>query len=97
VIVDITNPRSAPLELQATVPECMVPFCPILDKSEELEPFSMLRDLQINHPDRVLTVIRYSSVDRLIDVLDAEIISRAQKIFADLLARKAQQVRIKDV
>jgi uncharacterized protein YjbI with pentapeptide repeats len=29
VIVDITNPRSAPLELQATVPDYMVPFAPI--------------------------------------------------------------------
>ena len=28
VIVDITNPRSAPLELQATVPDYMVPFPP---------------------------------------------------------------------
>jgi hypothetical protein len=27
VIVDITNPRSAPFELQAVVPECMIPFC----------------------------------------------------------------------
>jgi hypothetical protein len=24
VIVDITNPRSTPLELQATIPDCMV-------------------------------------------------------------------------
>jgi hypothetical protein len=31
VIVDITNPRSAPLELQATVPDYMVPFVPILE------------------------------------------------------------------
>jgi hypothetical protein len=29
VIVDITNPRSAPLELQATVPDYLVPFSPI--------------------------------------------------------------------
>ena len=28
IIVDITNPRSAPLELQATVPDYMVPFAP---------------------------------------------------------------------
>ena len=54
VIVDITNPRSAPLELQATVPECMVPFVPILDKNDEQEPFAMLRDLQIAHRDRRL-------------------------------------------
>ena len=32
VIVDITNPKSAPLELQAIVPEYMIPFVPILDK-----------------------------------------------------------------
>src|SRR5262249_2309302 len=35
VIVDITNPRSAPLELQATVPDYMVPFVPILQHGEE--------------------------------------------------------------
>jgi hypothetical protein len=35
VIVDITNPRSAPLELQATVPNYMVPFVPILQDGEE--------------------------------------------------------------
>src|SRR5262249_49301951 len=39
VIVDITNPRSAPLELQATVPDYMVPFAPILQQGEQ--PFSM--------------------------------------------------------
>ena len=33
VIVDITNPRSAPLELQATVPDYMVPFVPIFRRA----------------------------------------------------------------
>jgi hypothetical protein len=97
VIADITNPRSAPLELQATVPECMVPFVPILDRKEELEPFAMLRDLQIGHPDRVLPVIRYPSIDRLIEVFDTEIITPAQARFADLLERKAQGLRLKDI
>jgi uncharacterized protein YjbI with pentapeptide repeats len=97
VIVDVTNPRSAPLELQATVPECMIPFVPIVDRNEELEPFAMLRDLQHNHPDRVSPVIRYSSVDRLIEVLDAEIIAPANEVYNRLLARKAEQLRIVDV
>ena len=44
VIVDITNPRSARLELQATVPQCMVPFVPIIQQPQE--PFSMFIDLQ---------------------------------------------------
>jgi uncharacterized protein YjbI with pentapeptide repeats len=97
VIVDITNPRSTPLELQATVPECMVPFVPILDKNDEQEPFAMLRDLQIAHRDRVFDVIRYPSVDRLIEVLDTEIITPAQARFAELLAQKAEGIRFKDV
>lgn len=97
VIADITNPRSAPLELQATVPECMVPVVPILDKTEELKPFSMLEDLQIAHPDRVLDVILYPSVDRLVEMFDAEIINPVQARFADLLARKGGGIRVKDI
>jgi uncharacterized protein YjbI with pentapeptide repeats len=95
VIADITNPRSAPLELQATVPECMIPFVPILEKGEE--PFAMLRDLQINHRDRVFKVIRYSSVDRLVEVLDSKIVRPAQARFAQLLKRKAARIGVVDV
>jgi uncharacterized protein YjbI with pentapeptide repeats len=40
VIVDITNPRSAPLELQALVPDYMVPFVPILEKGQSPFPCS---------------------------------------------------------
>jgi len=49
VIADVTKSRSAPLELRATVPECMVPFRPIIEQGEE--PFAMLRDLWIKHRD----------------------------------------------
>jgi hypothetical protein len=28
IIADITNPRSSPLELQATMPDYMIPFVP---------------------------------------------------------------------
>jgi hypothetical protein len=96
VIVDITNPRSAPLELQATVPQCIIPFVPILDGNDEVEPFAMLRDLQHNHPDRVLPVIRYLSVDRLIEVLGEKIIARANETYNTLLALKAEELRIED-
>src|SRR5262249_36723063 len=57
VIADITNPRSAPLELQATVPEFMIPFVPILEKGEE--PFAMFKDLWVKHSTWVLDPIRY--------------------------------------
>ena len=95
VIVDITNPRSAPLELQATVPEYMIPFVPILQKGEE--PFAMFRDLWIKHRTWVLDPIRYPSVERLVEVLDAEIVKPAEVRFAELLARKAEDLRVKDI
>ena len=95
VIADITNPRSAPLELQATIPECMVPFVPILETGQE--PFAMLQSLRNAHPDRVLDVIRYPSVDRLVQVLDAKIITPAKTRFAELRTRKAEELRIRDV
>src|ERR1700722_18559164 len=50
VIADITNPKSAPLELQATVPEIIVPSRPVIEEGET--PFAMLPDLWINNPDR---------------------------------------------
>jgi hypothetical protein len=95
VIVDITNPRSAPLELQATVPEYMIPFVPIIEHDEE--PFAMFRDLWIMHRQWVLNPIRYSSVDRLIEVLDTKIIKPAQVRFAELMALKAEKLQIEDV
>ena len=95
VIVDITNPRSAPLELQATVPDYMVPFVPILEKGQD--PFAMFVDLQ-NKYDWVLEpVIGYSSVDRLIEVLEDKIVRPAEAKFNQLLARRTKQLRVENV
>jgi hypothetical protein len=95
VIVDITNPRSAPLELQATVPDYMVPFAPILEKGQD--SFAMFVDLQ-NKYDWVLEpVIVYSSVDRLIEVLEDKIVRPAEAKFNQLLARRTKQLRVENV
>jgi uncharacterized protein YjbI with pentapeptide repeats len=94
VIVDITNPRSAPLELQALVPDYMVPFVPILERGQP--PFPMFVDLQ-NKYDWVLPAIVYPSVDRLIEVLKDEIIGPAQAKFDQLLERRANELRTKNV
>ena len=87
VIADITNPKSAPLELQATVPEIMVPFRPIIEEGEK--PFAMLQDLWSKHRDWVFEPIYYSSVDALIASLDEKIIRPAEARFVELLKRKA--------
>jgi uncharacterized protein YjbI with pentapeptide repeats len=91
VIADITNPKSAPLELQATVPEIMVPFRPIIEEGEK--PFAMLQDLWIRHREWVFEPIYYSSVDALIASLDEKIIRPAEARFVELLARKAETMR----
>jgi len=95
VIVDITNPRSAPLELQATVPDYMVPFVPILQQGED--PFAMFVDLQ-NKFDWVLQpIVGYPSVERLLEVLEEKIVRPAEAKFNELLARRTQQLRVENV
>lgn len=62
VVVDITSPKSSPLELQATVPNYQIPFVPIIQEGEK--PFSMFNDLKKYH--WVLKPIEYSSLEQLI-------------------------------
>jgi hypothetical protein len=95
VIADITNPKSAPLELQATVPEIMVPFFPIIEEGQE--PFAMLKDLWVKHRNWVFEPLYYSSLDALVGSLDKEIIEPAKVRFAELLARKAEEMKGKHV
>jgi uncharacterized protein YjbI with pentapeptide repeats len=95
VIADITNPKSSPLELQATVPEIMVPFQPIIEQGET--PFAMLQDLWIKHRDWVFEPIEYSSVDRLIETMDAEIIGPAETRFDELVMRRAETLKVRRV
>jgi uncharacterized protein YjbI with pentapeptide repeats len=88
VIADITNPKSAPLELQATVPDIMVPFRPIIEEGEK--PFAMLQDLWIKHREWMFEPIHYSSVDALIASLDGRIIQPAEQRFVELQKRKRE-------
>jgi uncharacterized protein YjbI with pentapeptide repeats len=95
VIADITNPKSTPLELQATVPEMMIPFQPIIQQGEQ--PFAMLQDLWIKHREWVFQPIEYSSVDRLIEAFDGEIIAPAETRFNELVLRKAERMTTRRV
>ena len=73
----------------------MIPFFPIIQEGEK--PFAMLRDLWTKHRDWVFEPIYYSSVERLIEALDAEIIEPAKLRFAELLARKAEEMKGKHI
>jgi Pentapeptide repeats (8 copies) len=95
VIVDVTNPRSTPLELQATVPDYMVPFAPILQQGEE--PFAMFVDLQNKYDWVLQPVVGYPSVDRLIEVLEDKVVRPAEAKFNELLARRTNQLRVENI
>ena len=90
VIADISNPKSCPLELQATIPDYMVPFVPIIQEDEE--PFSMFKDLHMQYKRWVLAPLKYDSVDGLIRVLDKAIINPALEVHNNLLAEKAAEM-----
>jgi uncharacterized protein YjbI with pentapeptide repeats len=93
VIADITNPKSSPLELQATVPDYMIPFVPIIHEGDE--PFSMFADLQQKYRDWVLDVLVYDSTDDLISVLDSAVVQPALEKAEQLFVRKAEGIRIR--
>jgi len=95
VIADVTNPKSAPLELQATVPELMVPFLPIIQEGEK--PFAMLKGLWIQHREWVFEPLYYSSLDALVGALDEKIIKPAKARFAELLAKKTEKMIVEHV
>ncbi len=93
VVVDITNPRSAPLELQATVPEFEVPFIPIIEAGEE--PFAMFADL-MKH-DWVSSPLAYSSVDELAAGFKPAILDEALRVRERLLERKRRTLRTRNI
>lgn len=91
IVADITNPRSSPLELQASVPEHMVPFVPIIARGEE--PFPMFRDLWVKHHQWVLDPLEYDSAEQLLGVIEPAIVAPALRL-ADTIARaKARRLR----
>jgi uncharacterized protein YjbI with pentapeptide repeats len=95
VIADITNPKCSPLELQATVPNIMVPFVPIYQRGEE--PFAMLNDLYKKYKKWILEPLEYDSLENLIRALDEEIIEPALKVNSELLAEKAIEMRVRRI
>jgi uncharacterized protein YjbI with pentapeptide repeats len=94
IIADITKPKSVPLELQATVPNYMIPFVPIIENGEE--PFSMFQDLWQKHGEWVLNPLRYESLDQLRSVFDTAVINRANERYAILVEKKAKRILIED-
>ena len=94
IIADITNPKSSPLELQATVPNYMTPFVPIIQEGEE--PFSMFKDLKGKF-DWVLDPLVYDSKITLISGLEKAVVLPALKKHDELMTKKAEELKIRHI
>jgi uncharacterized protein YjbI with pentapeptide repeats len=92
VIADITNPKSSPLELEATVPDYQIPFVPIIQEGEQ--PFAMMVDLQKKY-DWVLDTLSYDSIETLMNALKPAIIDLAIEKHNELRLIKAPQPKIR--
>jgi len=88
VIADVTNPKSSPLELQATIPDYQIPFVPIIQEGEQ--PFSMMADLQQKY-SWVLNTRTYDSIETLMKTLKPRIIDPAIEMRNRLRLAKAQE------
>lgn len=92
IVADMSNPRSNPLELQATVPDYMVPMVPLLAEGET--PFAMFKDLRHKY-NWVLDPLEYASTEDLLEVLDEAIIAPALALHAELVARRAEALKVR--
>ena len=95
IIADITNPKSSPLELQATMPDYMIPFVPIIQESEE--PFAMFRDLKTKYGDWVLDVLKYDTASNLIKGLESAVVRPALAKGQELFRKKAEEIRTRHI
>jgi hypothetical protein len=95
IIADITNPRSSPLELQATMPDYMIPFVPIIHEDEK--PFAMFRDLKQKYGDWVLDVRAYDSTTNLQERLEKAVVRPALDKSKQLILKKTEEIRTRHI
>ena len=90
VIVDVTNPKSTPLEMEATVKQFKIPYVPIIDTSADERPFAMMIDLQKSF-HWVLPTFAYRSKEELFKNLKIIVIDRALEKHNQLRDQKAKE------
>jgi uncharacterized protein YjbI with pentapeptide repeats len=86
VIADITNPRSVPLDLQAAVPDYMVPFVTILQRGQPA--FGMFDDLPRRY-HWALPLLEYKTADTLLAALEKKVVTPALRKAAKVRQEKA--------
>ena len=87
VIADITNPRSVPLELQATVPDYIVPFVTILQRGQPA--FGMFDDLPRKY-HWALPLLEYNNAETLLAAFESKVIGPALEKLEEVRQQKAR-------
>lgn len=91
-IADLTNPKSAPLELRASIPDYQIPLVPIIQVGER--PFAALTGLHKKY-NWVLDIVPYMSAGMLRQELKTAIIDPAIKKRNKLQFNEAIEQRIR--
>src|SRR5262249_41654091 len=90
VIVDITDPQSTPMELQAIAPTFGVPIVPIICSNKSKRAFGTFPAFRKFF--WVLKLVRYRTVEGLVECLDSSIIKPAANL-AQVLERVKSSTR----
>lgn len=90
IVVDLTNASSVPLELQATIPDLMIPVLPIVKSGEAV--FAMFSDLQRRY-SWIQPTVSYKDAAELVKHVDDAIIARARNAAEQIRKRRAAAVR----
>lgn len=90
IVVDLTKASSVPLELQATIPDLMVPVLPIIEAGQPV--FAMFSDLQRRYP-WIQPTVSYKNADELVRCVDEAIVYRADRAAAQIAEARAVSVR----
>ncbi len=86
IIIDLTDPSSAPHEMATIIPTCVVPVQPLLLDGDRRE-YAMFRDLQQRY-HWVLPTYRYQDIPSLLASLKERIIDPAEQKAKELEERK---------
>ncbi len=77
IVVDLSDPRSVPLELQAIIPGLMIPVVPIVQAGRTV--FAMFQDLQRRY-FWVLPPVAYADKNELAGHVEGAILTRVRRI-----------------
>lgn len=92
VIADLTNPKSISAELEAIIPNFLIPIVPIIQGSES--EYALFHSIDSRHRASsggpLMTTLEYDSVETLLRNLETQIVEPALELSKQLNLRKSE-------